>query len=99
MKGDERTREERIAMMLDGRLTEAERSELLRGLSVDDEELEVLVDAACVTRDLENEDRASARSPAFAAAVLDGVRSKRAMVTSVIVIIAALVIALINWLA
>ncbi|HEX6747196.1 MAG TPA: hypothetical protein VF092_07835 [Longimicrobium sp.] len=54
---DPLTNDERIAALLDGRLSEQERAELLAELGASDDELEILVDSAGITRELEEEDR------------------------------------------
>ncbi len=48
---------ERLAALLDGRLDEGKRAELLAELALSEEDLEILADAAAVTRELEEEDR------------------------------------------
>jgi hypothetical protein len=53
---------ERLAALIDGRLDERQRTELLEQLAISDADLEVLADAAAVTRELEEEDRAAAAS-------------------------------------
>jgi hypothetical protein len=47
---------ERIAALLDGRLDERERAALLEELGASDDDLELLLDSAAITRELEEED-------------------------------------------
>lgn len=54
---------ERLAALLDGRLGERERAELMARLGGSGEDLDVLADAAAVTRELEAEDRAAGVEP------------------------------------
>jgi hypothetical protein len=54
---------ERIAALLDGRLDERERSELLAQLALSDEDLEILAEAAAVMREMEEEDAAPREIP------------------------------------
>jgi len=51
---------ERLGALLDGRLTERQRDELLARLAASDEGVEVFADALAVTDELEREDRAAA---------------------------------------
>jgi hypothetical protein len=55
---------ERLAALIDGRLDERQRAELLARLAVSEKDLEVLADAGAVTRELEEEDRAAAAAGA-----------------------------------
>lgn len=64
---------ERLAALLDGRLGERDRAELLARLGDPGEELDVLADAAAVTRELEDEDRAAGVVP------ITAVRRQRTM--------------------
>ncbi|HEX9937297.1 MAG TPA: hypothetical protein VGB15_09245 [Longimicrobium sp.] len=54
---------ERLAALLDGRLGERERAELMARLGGSGEDLDLLADAAAVTRELEAEDRAAGVEP------------------------------------
>jgi hypothetical protein len=60
---DPLTHDERIAALLDGRLSEQERAALLAELGASDDELELLVDSAGITAELEAEDRAAGVIP------------------------------------
>lgn len=57
------TQAERIAALLDGRLDERERARLLAELGASDDDLEILVNSASITRELEDEDRAAGAVP------------------------------------
>ncbi|MDB4950196.1 MAG: hypothetical protein JWM27_2845 [Gemmatimonadetes bacterium] len=54
---------ERLAALLEGRVTDGERAALLAELARSDDGLEILGDAAAVTRELEEEDRAAGVLP------------------------------------
>lgn len=60
---DPLTNDERIAALLDGRLGEQERAALLAELGLSRDELEILLDSAGITAELEEEDRASGVVP------------------------------------
>jgi hypothetical protein len=60
---------ERMAALLDGRLTAEEQAALLAEIGASDDDLETLVDAAAVTRELEDEDRAEELRPPAVAGV------------------------------
>lgn len=57
---------ERIAALLDGRLDARERASLLAELGASDDDLELLLDSAAITRELEAEDAAAGAPPATA---------------------------------
>lgn len=52
--------DERLAALIDGRLDERQRAELLERLALSEEDLEVLAEAGTITRELEEEDRVAA---------------------------------------
>ncbi|HEX8246207.1 MAG TPA: hypothetical protein VF541_22035 [Longimicrobium sp.] len=60
---DPLTNDERIAALLDGRLSGQERDALLAELGISDDELEILVDSAGITAELEEEDHAAGVIP------------------------------------
>jgi hypothetical protein len=60
---DPLTNDERIAALLDGRLNEQERAALLAELGTSDDELDLLIESAGITAELEEEDRAAGVVP------------------------------------
>jgi hypothetical protein len=62
---------ERLAALMDGRLDERQRHELLERLSLSEEDLQVLADAGAITHEMEEEDLAA--TPAEAAKGAEGI--------------------------